>query len=49
MSSEGETMADVMKRISEEDHARVVRDGVATLLMKPASFLVEGIEIEDGQ
>ncbi|KAJ7715473.1 hypothetical protein B0H16DRAFT_1805290 [Mycena metata] len=46
---EGETMADVMKRISEEDHARVVKDGAGALAVKPAGFLVAGIGIQEEQ
>ncbi|KAJ7018076.1 hypothetical protein C8F04DRAFT_977957, partial [Mycena alexandri] len=43
------TMADVMRRFSEEDHARVVQHGAAALQVKPAAFLLAGIEIEENQ
>ncbi|KAJ7113743.1 hypothetical protein C8R43DRAFT_1138589 [Mycena crocata] len=46
---EAETMADVMRRIAEEDHKRVSERGAAELLVKPAAFLMAGIEIEDNQ
>ncbi|KAJ7734861.1 hypothetical protein B0H16DRAFT_1664965 [Mycena metata] len=46
---EAETMADVMKRISEEDHARVVKDGAGALQVKPAGFLLAGIDIQEEQ
>ncbi|KAJ7149097.1 hypothetical protein C8R46DRAFT_1009634 [Mycena filopes] len=46
---EGETMADVLKRISEEDHARVVKDGAGAVQVKPAAFLLAGIDIEEDQ
>ncbi|KAF7336029.1 CxC2 domain-containing protein [Mycena sanguinolenta] len=46
---EAETMADVMKRISEEDHARVVASGAAALEVNPAAFLLAGIEIQETQ
>ncbi|KAJ7040094.1 hypothetical protein C8F04DRAFT_1208826 [Mycena alexandri] len=46
---EAETMADVMRRFSEEDHARVVQNGAAALEVKPAAFLLAGIEIEQDQ
>ncbi|KAJ7738811.1 hypothetical protein B0H16DRAFT_1465657 [Mycena metata] len=46
---EAETMADVMKRISEEDHARVVKDGAGALQVKPAGFLLAGIDIQEDQ
>ncbi|KAF7367949.1 hypothetical protein MSAN_00860000 [Mycena sanguinolenta] len=46
---EAETMADVMKRISEEDHERVVNNGAAGLQVNPAAFLLAGIEIEESQ
>ncbi|KAF7375071.1 CxC2 domain-containing protein [Mycena sanguinolenta] len=42
-----ETMADVMLRISQDKHARVVENRAAVLLVKPAAFLMVGIEIED--
>lgn len=38
-----------MKRISEEDHARVVKDGAGALAVKPAGFLVAGMDIEEDQ
>ncbi|KAJ7170315.1 hypothetical protein C8R43DRAFT_1120743 [Mycena crocata] len=47
--SEAETMADVMQRIAEQDHARVTSKGAAEILIKPAAFLMAGIEIEDNQ
>ncbi|KAJ6479764.1 hypothetical protein C8R45DRAFT_1101208 [Mycena sanguinolenta] len=46
---EAETMADVMLRISQDEHARVAENGAAALLVKPAAFLMAGIEIEDTQ
>lgn len=44
-----ETMADVMRRFSEEDHARVVSGGAAALQVKPAAFILAAIEIEENQ
>ncbi|KAJ7132736.1 hypothetical protein C8R43DRAFT_895348, partial [Mycena crocata] len=44
---EAETMADVMRRIAEEDHKRVAEKGAAELLVKTGSVLMAGIEIED--
>ncbi|KAJ7919816.1 hypothetical protein B0H13DRAFT_2320104 [Mycena leptocephala] len=46
---EAETMADVMLRIPEEEHARVEQNRVAALLVKPAAFLMAGIAIEEEQ
>ncbi|KAJ7841679.1 hypothetical protein B0H13DRAFT_1910144 [Mycena leptocephala] len=46
---EAETLADVMRRISEEDHTRVMDNGAAALEVKPAAFLLAGIEIEEDQ
>ncbi|KAF8190273.1 hypothetical protein K438DRAFT_1536944, partial [Mycena galopus ATCC 62051] len=46
---EAETMADVMKRISEEDHERVARSSAAALQTNPAAFLLAGIDIEETQ
>ncbi|KAF8215194.1 hypothetical protein K438DRAFT_1561909 [Mycena galopus ATCC 62051] len=46
---EAETMADVMKRISEEDHQRVASSGAAALQTNPAAFLLAGIGIEETQ
>jgi hypothetical protein len=42
-------MADVMRRISEEDHARVVQNGAAAFQSSPAAFILAGIEIEESQ
>ncbi|KAJ7895849.1 hypothetical protein B0H13DRAFT_1885371 [Mycena leptocephala] len=44
-----ETMADVMKRISKEDHVRVMNSGAAGLEVSPVAFLLAGIEIEELQ
>ncbi|KAK6977452.1 CxC2 domain-containing protein [Favolaschia claudopus] len=44
-----ESMADVMKRISEEDHLRVSQNGAAAMQVKPAAFLLAGMEIEQMQ
>ncbi|KAJ7809581.1 hypothetical protein B0H14DRAFT_2286011, partial [Mycena olivaceomarginata] len=44
-----ETMADVMKRISEEDHERVRSNGATALLVKPAGFLLTGMEVQQKQ
>ncbi|KAJ6482785.1 hypothetical protein C8R45DRAFT_1100033 [Mycena sanguinolenta] len=49
VDAEAETMADVMKQISEEDHDRVVNKGAAALQVNPAAFLLAGIEIEESQ
>jgi hypothetical protein len=38
-----------MRRISEEDHTRVMDNGAAALEVKPAAFLLAGIEIEEDQ
>ncbi|KAJ7486373.1 hypothetical protein B0H11DRAFT_1721594, partial [Mycena galericulata] len=46
---EATTMAEVMQRISEEEHARVEKNGAAALLVKPASFIIAGIEIQEAQ
>ncbi|KAJ6461985.1 hypothetical protein C8R47DRAFT_993232 [Mycena vitilis] len=46
---EGETIADVMLRISQDEHARVAENGAAALLVKPAAFLMAGIDIEEDQ
>ncbi|KAJ7874256.1 hypothetical protein B0H13DRAFT_2348668 [Mycena leptocephala] len=46
---EGETMADVLKRVSEEEHGKVAKDSAAALLVRPESFLMAGIEIEEAQ
>ncbi|KAJ7795383.1 hypothetical protein B0H14DRAFT_2391674 [Mycena olivaceomarginata] len=43
------TVADVMKHLSEEDHARVSRNGASELLVKPAAFLKAGMEVQQGQ
>ncbi|KAJ6459377.1 hypothetical protein C8R47DRAFT_1081340 [Mycena vitilis] len=43
------TMADVLQRISEEEHARVTRNGAAALQVKPGAFLIAGIEIQEDQ
>ncbi|KAJ7178448.1 hypothetical protein C8R43DRAFT_1084402 [Mycena crocata] len=46
---EAVTMADVLARIAEEEHASVVRSGAAALQVKPGSFLIAGIEIQENQ
>ncbi|KAJ7844576.1 hypothetical protein B0H13DRAFT_1908834 [Mycena leptocephala] len=46
---EAETMADVMLRISKDEHARVAEQGAAALLVKPSAFLMAGIDIEEDQ
>ncbi|KAJ7761170.1 hypothetical protein DFH07DRAFT_957248 [Mycena maculata] len=46
---EANTMAEVMHRFSEEEHARVVRNGAAALQVKPAAFLMAGIQIQESQ
>jgi hypothetical protein len=42
-------MADIMKRISEEDHERVRSNGATALLVKPARFLLAGMEVQQKQ
>ncbi|KAJ7635975.1 hypothetical protein DFH06DRAFT_1139060 [Mycena polygramma] len=44
-----ESMADVVARISQEDHARVAMSGAAAMAVKPAGFLMAGMEIEETQ
>ncbi|KAJ7494558.1 hypothetical protein B0H11DRAFT_1716969 [Mycena galericulata] len=46
---EATTMAEVMHRISEEEHARVVQNGAAALQVKPAAFIIAGMEIQQTQ
>ncbi|KAF7359938.1 hypothetical protein MVEN_00720200 [Mycena venus] len=46
---EAETMADVVKRIAEEDHTRVSRNGASALQVNPAAFLMAGMEIQQTQ
>ncbi|KAJ7807698.1 hypothetical protein B0H14DRAFT_3091221 [Mycena olivaceomarginata] len=46
---EAKTMADVLARIAEEEHQRVVRDGASALTVKPGPFLIEGISIQTTQ
>ncbi|KAJ7620525.1 hypothetical protein DFH06DRAFT_1341651 [Mycena polygramma] len=46
---EAESMADVVQRISQEDHARVAMSGAAAMAVKPAGFLMAGMEIEESQ
>jgi hypothetical protein len=42
-------MVDVMKKISEEDNARVRSDGAAALLVNPAGFSLAGMEVQQKQ
>ncbi|KAF8214393.1 hypothetical protein K438DRAFT_1902273 [Mycena galopus ATCC 62051] len=43
------TMGDVLARLAEEEHARVVRDGASALAVKPGPFLMEGIDLQQAQ
>ncbi|KAJ7669560.1 hypothetical protein DFH06DRAFT_1321616 [Mycena polygramma] len=46
---EANTMADVLRRLAEEEHARVSREGVPVMLIKPGPFLIAGLEIQETQ
>ncbi|KAF8210750.1 hypothetical protein K438DRAFT_1958972 [Mycena galopus ATCC 62051] len=46
---EAVTMADVLVRLAEEEHARVIRDGELALAVKPGPFLMEGIDLQQAQ
>ncbi|KAJ7191675.1 hypothetical protein B0H12DRAFT_1039767, partial [Mycena haematopus] len=46
---EATTMADVLARMAVEEHARVAKDGVSGLVVKPGPFLIAGIQIQEEQ